>query len=78
MSDLKKWFALWENKKGDKRWLSGYCGDLVVQVWPNGFKENDKQPDYVVYVSEKKKKEKDGAGAPAPKKKEEADPDLPF
>lgn len=57
MAGLIKWFAVWKNKKGDKEWLAGKCGDAVVQIWPNGFKKTDKHPDYIVYITEPPKRD---------------------
>ena len=58
MSDLIKIGSLWSNtdKKGQK-FLAGYLGDARLLIMKNGFKEEEKQPDYVVYVTKKEVKQ---------------------
>lgn len=50
--------ALWTNKdKEGKTYLSGYLGDTRLVVFTNGYKKQEKEPDWIVYVDEKKKPE---------------------
>jgi len=50
--------ALWlrESKKGNK-FMSGNCNDVKIIVFKNGKKDNEKQPDYLIYLQEEKKDE---------------------
>jgi uncharacterized protein (DUF736 family) len=57
-SKMKKVGAGWkkESQKG-KPFMSvvingGLMPDIHLTIWANGFKENDEQPDYFVYLSE--------------------------
>jgi len=50
--------SLWKNKsKSGTEYLSGYLGDSKIMVFPNGYKKEDKHPDYVVYIAPNKKKD---------------------
>jgi len=44
--------ALWLNEsKAGKKYMSGIIGGQKVVVFKNGYKEEDKHPDYIVYKS---------------------------
>ena len=46
--------ALWarkSNKTGNEYW-TGKVGDVQVVIFPNGYKEKESQPDFIVYKSE--------------------------
>jgi uncharacterized protein (DUF736 family) len=63
--DLVKIGALWK-QQGDKGdFLSGKMGDARVLVFTNNYKETDKHPDFIIYVTN-------------PQKREEADDETPF
>ncbi|QNI89558.1 hypothetical protein SynROS8604_02942 [Synechococcus sp. ROS8604] len=50
--------SLWTNETKDgKKYLSGGNGSIRYSIWPNGFKEKDTDPDWVLYVEQAKKKE---------------------
>lgn len=52
--------GLWKNKtSAGKPYLAGYLGNARLLVFPNGFKKEDKQPDYVLYVAPGKPREDD-------------------
>ena len=56
MSELVQITGLWSNvDKNGKKYLSGYMGNAKVLILENGFKEEEKQPDYILYVAPKKK-----------------------
>jgi len=45
--------SLWKNKTHDgKEFLSGRLGNLNISIWPNGYKNDPKHPDMIMYVSE--------------------------
>lgn len=50
---------LWKNKSkdGTKTFLSGSWGNTRMVIFPNAYKDQDNQPDFVVYLEEAKKKE---------------------
>ena len=67
---MKKVGAGWkkESQKG-KPYLSivingGLGPDIHLTIWPNGFKEKDEQPDYMVYLSEPAAAKPEGRPAP--------------
>jgi hypothetical protein len=72
MSQMIKLGALWVGKDKDGQpMMSGTINQTTrILVLKNGFKKEDKQPDYIIYVAPNEKKE---AG-----KKQEEDFDLPF
>jgi hypothetical protein len=48
--------GLWRNETKDgKTYLSGYLGEAKILIFPNGFKETEKQPDYRMYLVENKR-----------------------
>lgn len=49
--------ALWKKEKNGKTYLSGKLGNSNLLVFPNSYKEEDKHPDYLVYVAEAKRKD---------------------
>jgi hypothetical protein len=49
---LVKIGALWSKRdKNNQMYLTGKLGDAQLLVFPNGYKENEKQPDYLCYVA---------------------------
>ncbi len=58
MKDGIKLTSLWKNKteKGQE-YFSGYLGDAKLMIFPNGYKKEDKHPDYIVYLVPNKKKD---------------------
>jgi len=49
--------GLWLEKNGDgKTMLKGSLGSGRLVILPNYHKENDRQPDYVVYVDQKEQR----------------------
>jgi uncharacterized protein (DUF736 family) len=69
MSDLINLGALWlnESKNGEK-YMSGYLGEARLVIFKNKHKEEDKHPDYKVFIAKGKKQEEyekgsgDGSG----------------
>lgn len=87
MSDLKKIGALWKNKG------EGYSGEMELEegtkqrivLFKNGFKESDKHPDLVLYLSAEERKAPPTRKPAGRKPKREApepepppDDDIPF
>jgi hypothetical protein len=79
--ELVKIGALWrgETKTGDICY-TGRMGDAMLLVFKNKFKEQDKQPDFIVYVAKPQKKDEpsqeacnDGSNNP-----NVLDGDIPF
>lgn len=78
MSDLVKLGAVWRGKSKDgKTMLTGLMGDARLIILPNGFKTEEKHPDYIVYVASPEKKEPVKPITEFVKPKETLD-DLPF
>lgn len=49
---LVKIGALWSKRDRNKQmYLTGKLGDAQLLIFPNGYKENEKQPDYLCYVA---------------------------
>lgn len=73
MPDLVKIAALWLNEgKDGKKFMAGYLGDAKLLVFRNNYKEEDKHPDYIVYVAAKEKKKDDALES------DPADDPIPF
>ena len=55
--NLEKVGALWQNTSGEGKpyFNMDLMGDKYV-VFPNGYKEEDKQPDFLIYERVKPKK----------------------
>ena len=69
MSDMIQIGGLWENKdKKDNVYLSGYLGNAKIIIFKNGFKKEQKHPDWIMYIAEGKKRE-----APAGDKEKDKD-----
>ena len=73
MSEMIEISGLWtnESKKGEK-FFSGYLGNANILIFKNKFKDNEKHPDYKMYIAPKKKE-----GEATPEAKESKD-DIPF
>lgn len=56
---LVKLGALWRKEKDGKAMLTGKMGDANLLIMPNGFKKEEKHPDYIVYVSTPPKPKED-------------------
>ena len=62
-SDMVRLGGLWKNETKDgKTYLSGTFGGARLMIFPNGFKEKDNDPDYVVTIAQSQSK-KDKAEA---------------
>jgi len=81
---LVRVMGLWENtdKRGNK-YLSGNLGGSVrVMIFANSFKQGEREPDYIAYVSQRSQEERQGGNAaprsadPPPQKGPEDD--IPF
>lgn len=78
--DLVKIGGIWKNKSAaGKPYLSGSISEDVeltagtrITIFPNGFKEEDKHPDYIIYKSEPM-----NGGAKAASTEESSD-EIPF
>ena len=81
---LVRVMGLWENtdKRGNK-YLSGNLGGSVrVMIFSNSFKQGEREPDYIAYISQRSQEDRTGGGnAPRntdlPPQKEPED-DIPF
>jgi hypothetical protein len=64
--------GLWINESlsGKGKYMTGYLGNLKIMVFRNNFKTEDKHPDYVMYLTEKKRDTEENGG-------QEPD-DIPF
>lgn len=68
--------AGWKKSKDGKTWVSLVVEEDIpngahLTMWPNGFKESDKQPDYVLKRADDdeptpREKESSGGRAPSP------------
>jgi len=59
-SNLVKIGALWKGKtKAGDPMLSGKMGDARLIVFKNGYKKENKHPDFIVYVTQNKRDEDD-------------------
>jgi len=79
---LEKIGALWLKTGAKGKFLSGVIelddnNTINVLVFPNGYKEASKHPDYVIYESPAPDNPNRGAGK-APKKEEITDDEIPF
>ena len=62
-SEMVRLGGLWKNETKDgKTYLSGTFGGARLMIFPNGFKEKDNDPDYVVTIAQSQAK-KDKAEA---------------
>ena len=50
--------SLWVNK--EKGYMSGTINGEKVIIFKNGFKQEEKQPDYIVYKSKPQERKEDG------------------
>ena len=59
-NDMVRIGGMWKNEtKAGKTYLAGSFGGARLMVFPNGFKEKDSDPDYVLCISQaQSKKEK--------------------
>ena len=58
-SSLVKIGALWSKRDRNKQmYLTGKLGDAQLLIFPNGYKEHERQPDYLCYVAAGKTEEK--------------------
>lgn len=55
-STMVKVGALWNNEGESKLAFSGKFGDAKMLIFPNGYKESSKHPDYIVYLAPFEKK----------------------
>ena len=56
--DGVKLMGLWKNtSQSGIETLSGNLGGARIVIFPNGYKKEDKHPDYIVYICENKKRE---------------------
>lgn len=69
---LVKVGALWQNEKDGEMYFTGALGDARLVVLPNGYKQTEKHPDYIVYVTNRQKREEQQS-QPAPE-----EPEIPF
>jgi hypothetical protein len=59
--------GLWRNKARDgSAYLSGNWGDARVLIFPNGYKQGDKEPDYLMYIAPRQQQAKPITGNGAP------------
>jgi len=55
---LVKISGVWKNRdKNGKIYLTGYMGEARVVVLPNNFKEDEKHPDFIMYVDQPAQKQ---------------------
>lgn len=52
--------AVWKSQDKDGNpMLTGLMGDARLVILKNGYKEQDKHPDYIVYIAENKRRDDD-------------------
>lgn len=57
MSDLIQLTGLWEGTDKDGNLtLSGNFGNCRLVIFANGYKEEEKHPDFIAYIAKKKDK----------------------
>jgi len=63
-TSLLRVMGLWENtdKRGNK-YLSGNIGNMRVMIFTNSFKQGEREPDYILYVSQRSQEERTGGQA---------------
>lgn len=60
--DMFSWFGLWKNtSRNGNVYLSGTLNGMRVLIFPNGYKEKENQPDYIVYAAPNQRNQ-DGQG----------------
>lgn len=69
--------GLWKgtDKQGNE-YFSGYLGNARLIIFKNGYKKEDKHPDYVMYVDENKKKGEKKAAPAATQERAWDDPPI--
>jgi hypothetical protein len=56
MSEMVEITGLWKGKdKNGNTYMTGYMGNAKVLIFANTYKEEDKHPDYKMYIAPKKK-----------------------
>lgn len=71
--------GLWVNKsKNGEVYLSGYLNGARLLVFKNNFKEHEKQPDYVMYVTPNQQRQQSSASEFEPPAPSENTDDIPF
>lgn len=79
--------GLWVNKSKDgNTYLAGYFNGARLLIFKNNFKEQEKQPDYVMYIAPNQQRqqasaeefEQDANGDDAPPSTPENMDDIPF
>lgn len=68
MSEMIEISGLWKGEGQNGPYLSGKVGNMVIFVFPNNNKTNDKAPDYRLCITKARKQEKE----------EENTGDVPF
>jgi len=57
-SELVEIAALWANtSKAGEKYMRGYLGNAELLLFRNKFKEEEKHPDFRLYVAKKEKRE---------------------
>ena len=59
--------GLWLNESSSgQKYMAGYFGKAKVLIFRNQYKDNESQPDYILYVAEPEKKniQEDGLEPP--------------
>jgi hypothetical protein len=81
-TSLLRVMGLWENtdKRGNK-YLSGNIGSLRVMIFSNSFKQGEREPDYILYVSQRSQDERSGGQTPQFENEQprtQPEDDIPF
>jgi len=70
MGEMIQLGGLWQNDDKDgQTFFSGYLGNAKLLIFKNGYKKEDKHPDYIMYVAAKEKKEDGNEASSAPETK---------
>ncbi len=72
--------GLWKNEsKAGKTYLAGSLGSARIMIFPNGYKEKNNDPDYIMYLVPGKPKDRPSTGDDRrPERRDVGDADLPF
>ncbi|NLF40316.1 hypothetical protein GX586_12795 [bacterium] len=62
-SGLIRLMGLWENtdRRGNKYLNGNLTASTRVMIFKNNFKQNEREPDYIVYLSQRSQEDRGGA-----------------
>ena len=79
LSELIELTGLWLKESADgKKFFSGSLGRSKLLIFKNNFKEDENQPDYILYVTKRAKREDNGDDFEDAAEEHTHDEDMPF